>query len=271
MNLPKISIILPVFNGAFFLKECINSLLSQTFIDFELLIINDGSTDDTEKIISSYTDPRIRYIKNEKNSGLIYSLNLGINMAKGVYLARMDADDIALPERLLEQNNFLDTHPGCDVVAGCITLIDHNNRNIGHWPLDRNTITFQSICKTMPFENCLAHPSIMGRTIVFKAFMYDPQQNHLEDYHLWLRMLSNGIIIEKVSHSILLYRDNPGSITNQTLRKDNFFFRHARMKKDIIWAAIKGKKFSAYQLRILLAIVLDIIKGCAKALKAILN
>jgi glycosyltransferase involved in cell wall biosynthesis len=271
MNLPKISILLPVFNGELFLKDCIDSLLLQTFTDFELLIVNDGSTDDTEKIICSYTDPRIRYIKNEKNSGLIYSLNLGIIMARGVYIARMDADDIALPGRLMDQNNFLDTHPGCGVVAGCISFIDHNNRHIGDWPLDRKTITFKSIYKTMPFENCLAHPSIMGRTHIFKKLLYNPRQKHLEDYHLWLIMLSKGIIIEKISSPILLYRDNPGSITNQTLRKDNFFFRHARMKKDIIVNAFKDKELTGYHLLILLAMLLDITNGCAKAIKSIFN
>ena len=271
MNLPKISIVLPVYNGELFLKDCIDSLLLQTFTDFELLIINDGSTDETENIISRYNDPRIRYIKNKINYGLIYSLNLGINISRGVYIARMDADDIALPGRLMEQNNFLDTHPGCGVVAGCVSFIDNKNKNIGDWPLDKKTITFKSIYKTMPFENCLAHPSIMGRVNIFKKIIYDPGQKHIEDYHLWLTMLSKGIIIEKISHPILLYRNNPGSITNQTLRKDNFFFRHARMKIDIIVSAIKSNEFAGYHLLIFWAVLLDIIKGCAKAIKSILN
>lgn len=94
-----VSVVLPAYNAELYLKEAIDSVLSQTFTDFELIILNDGSIDRTEEIILSYNDSRIVYVKNEKNLGLIGTLNKGINLAKGKYIARMDADDICLPER----------------------------------------------------------------------------------------------------------------------------------------------------------------------------
>src|SRR4051812_24164992 len=103
MSSPAITILLPVYNCREYLHEAIISLLSQTFTDFELLILNDGSTDDTEKVIQSFSDNRVVYIKNESNKGLIYTLNKGVTLAKGKYIARMDADDISLPKRLQKQ------------------------------------------------------------------------------------------------------------------------------------------------------------------------
>jgi glycosyltransferase involved in cell wall biosynthesis len=271
MRSPVISIILPVYNGELYLKSCIDSILHQTFKEFELIIINDGSSDKTESIIKSFTDERIIYIQNERNLGLIYSLNSGIEVARGEFLARMDADDIALPERLMEQKNYLVAHPNCGIVAGQIIFIDPTGEYRGDWALDIKTIDYKAILKTMPFENCLAHPSIMGRTKIFKDCPYDPMQEDIEDYHLWLKMLSIGIIIEKINHPVLLYRDNPISITNQILRKKNFFFRHARMKKYIIVEAIKKKKVTGYHFLIFIAMVKDLVNGCAKAIKSILK
>ena len=106
-----ISIILPAYNAEKYLKEAIDSILAQTYTNFELIVINDGSTDKTEEIILSYQDSRIRYIKNEKNLKLIRTLNKGIGLAKGKYIARMDADDISLPHRLKEEVEFMEAHP----------------------------------------------------------------------------------------------------------------------------------------------------------------
>ena len=97
--MPKVSVLLPVYNAEKYLQEAIDSILRQTFTDFELLLINDGSTDGSEEVIRQYHDDRIVYIKNDGNKGLIYTLNRGIEAAKGTYIARMDADDVSLPER----------------------------------------------------------------------------------------------------------------------------------------------------------------------------
>jgi len=108
MDRPKISVIMSVYNGEKYLREAIESILNQTFRDFEFIIINDGSTDKTSEILSSYNDPRIVIINNKRNIGLTKSLNKGLKMVKGEYIARQDADDVSLPERLERMVNFLD-------------------------------------------------------------------------------------------------------------------------------------------------------------------
>ena len=117
MEEKMISVILPAYNAEKFLREAIDSILGQTYKNFELIVLNDGSTDRTEDIILAYDDPRIRYVKNEKNLKLIKTLNKGIDLAKGEYIARMDADDISLPRRFEIEVNYLQEHSDIDVVS----------------------------------------------------------------------------------------------------------------------------------------------------------
>ena len=116
-NLPLITVLMPVYNGEKYLQQAIESILKQTFTDFEFLIINDGSTDNSENIILSYDDSRIRYIKNEENLRLIRTLNKGIELAKGKYIARMDCDDISLPYRFEKQLKEFQNNPHLDMVV----------------------------------------------------------------------------------------------------------------------------------------------------------
>src|SRR2546423_6687976 len=112
---PRVSVLMPVYDVAKYLREAIDSILGQTFTDFEFIIIDDASTDRSAEIINSYNDPRIRFIQNEKNVGLIATLNRGLDLAYGEYLARMDQDDVSLPERLAKQVAFMET--ASDVAA----------------------------------------------------------------------------------------------------------------------------------------------------------
>lgn len=126
--MPIISVILPTYNASKTISEAIDSILSQSFKDWEMLVINDGSIDNTKDIIQGYTDSRIKYIENEGNKGLVYSLNRGISLSQGVYIARMDADDISLPTRLEEQLKYLQDK---DNLCGCTTThVDMNNKVI---------------------------------------------------------------------------------------------------------------------------------------------
>src|SRR5215204_1563530 len=120
MNVPAVSVILPAYNCEKFIGIAIQSLLRQTFADFELIIINDGSTDNTESIIHTFNDPRISYFKNPDNQGLVYTLNKAVTHTNGKYVARMDADDICLPERLAKQKAFLDQNGNIAAVASTI-------------------------------------------------------------------------------------------------------------------------------------------------------
>ena len=112
-----VTILLPVYNSQKYLKETIDSMLAQSFSGFEFLIINDGSTDNSQEVIDSYNDPRIIAIKNDGNKGLIYTLNRGIDLARGEYIARIDGDDVSLPERLAIQLRCFKENPGVSVVC----------------------------------------------------------------------------------------------------------------------------------------------------------
>ena len=119
---PKISVVMPAYNAENYIREAIDSILAQTFRDFEFLIIDDGSTDHTVEIIRSYSDSRIRLYQNERNMGVAATLNRGLDLARGEYIARMDADDISLPERFAKQAAYMDAHPDVAVCGSNIIL-----------------------------------------------------------------------------------------------------------------------------------------------------
>src|SRR6478735_8796496 len=121
--MPQVSVVMPVYNGMPYLKEAVESLLTQRFTDFELVIVNDGSKDGSENFIKNVTDKRVRLVMNEQNLGLIASLNKGITHATGKYIARMDQDDIALPNRLEEQVKFMEAHPEVFVSGTSVNIL----------------------------------------------------------------------------------------------------------------------------------------------------
>lgn len=269
MNSPSISILLPAFNSEAFIAEAIRSLLNQTFADFELIIINDGSADRTEEIVLSFNDQRIQYHRNEKNSGLIYTLNKAIDLAKGEYIARMDADDICLPERLSTQKKFLDQHVAIAAVAAPVIFIDGKGKETGVWKLDRETILPARIKKVMPYENCIAHPSVMIRGVILKEFRYKTYQKNIEDYDLWLRLLNRGYTIGKTEIPLLFYRVHDASVTGTSLKKKNFFFKHAAMKRKFLWRELKKGQINGFTIKVIVSFFGDLVKGTGKSIKSL--
>ncbi|MCW3073838.1 MAG: glycosyl transferase family 2 [Flaviaesturariibacter sp.] len=247
MMAPIVSVLLPVFNGARYLRQSIDSILVQTFPDFELLILNDGSTDNSEEIILSYNDPRIIYTKNETNSGLIFTLNKGIDLARGKYIARIDSDDICLPHRFEKQVGFLqDSHAA--VVATTVQMIDENGHGMAPWSDDRNYISAESIRGFLPKNNCIAHPSIMADASVLKEYKYADNQKEAEDYDLWLRLSADGKIISKIDEPLLQYRVLASSLS----RKDKLSAaeRLARTKGKFLAARSKDKKVNEFVMKV---------------------
>jgi glycosyltransferase involved in cell wall biosynthesis len=268
---PDISVILPAYNCAAYLQEAVQSILNQTFSNFELVIINDGSTDNTESIILSFTDNRIVYVKNEENKGLVYTLNRGIHMARGKYIARMDSDDICFPERLVKQKIFLDENKMIASVASTVIFIDENGAQKGLWELDQKTITAQQIRKTLPYQNCIAHPSIMLRTEIAMQFCYKEYQKNIEDYDLWLRLYNNGYSIEKIKEPQLYYRVHSASVTGVYLKSKNFFLTHFEMKRKFLFCEVKAGKINSFTLIVFWAALADAAKGFFKPVKQLLN
>jgi glycosyltransferase involved in cell wall biosynthesis len=209
----KVSVILPVYNGEPFILKAVNSILYQTFTDLECIIIDDCSTDNTVVLINELKDSRIKLIIKPQNTGYVESLNMGIQLATGKYIARMDADDISLPERLAQQVDFLDKHPETTVVATKIKLIDKDDKLIGDWKNDKLTHTAEDIVAYLPKGNCICHPSIMVRKEILDQYPYDTNQYGSEDWDLWLRLTADGYRIEKLPEVLLYYRTTGTSVS----------------------------------------------------------
>lgn len=212
MSSPLVSVVLPVYNAENYVCDSIQSILDQCFADFELIIINDGSTDNSENKILQFTDNRIRYIKNEVNLKLISTLNLGLQLARGKYIARIDADDIALPERFAKQVEFLEANPDYGLLGSFAKEFGFSSNNI-QYPTTDAAIRYAVI-----YHNPFVHSSVMIRSsiLVNYDFMFDVDQIHVEDYDLWIRILS----VSKVANlpeCLVLYRVHADQISKKHL------------------------------------------------------
>jgi glycosyltransferase involved in cell wall biosynthesis len=188
--MPEVSIIMPCYNAGNYLAMSIESIINQSFCDFELILINDGSTDDTDIIISSFTDKRIKYINNPGNLGLINSLNIGINVARGMFIARMDADDIAHSTRIETQIKFLKENPSYSIVGSYANIIN----SIGQIKCRKLTVPIEDkeIKTALFFQNSFIHPSILVKSEVIKRIKYSLNYEVAEDYFLWVKILENN-------------------------------------------------------------------------------
>lgn len=208
---PKITVLMSVHNGEKYLRQAIESILDQTFNNFEFLIINDGSADSSKEIIFSYNDPRINYVENETNIGLTKSLNKGLKLAKGEYVARMDADDVSLPQRLEKQLNFMENNHGIGVMGTWCYVIDAENNIIGSI---RNHSNHPRIMGSLLSENQMVHSSIIYRKNVLEgAGGYDDNVSTAQDYELLLRLSE---VTKLANYTEFLHkwrRDTPGGIT----------------------------------------------------------
>jgi len=202
-----------VYNGEKYLCEAIDSILNQTFKNFEFLIINDGSTDGTAEILQSYHDPRIKIINNEKNMGLAKSLNKGLKIAKGKYIARMDADDISLQERLEKQLAIIEKNKNVGMVASWIHIIDENNNYVRDWHADREDNSPEEIYYTLFFKNCIAHSSVLfNKELILKIGGYDESFKKSQDYELWIR-LSKITKIIKIKDVLVIRKEHSVNIS----------------------------------------------------------
>ncbi|MDA7612473.1 glycosyltransferase [bacterium] len=215
---PKISVILAVYNAEKFIKQAIDSLLNQTFSDFEVIIVNDGSTDGSIEIIKSFKDVRILVIDQE-NKGLPASLNRAAEQAKGMYLARMDADDICLPDRFSRQVAFLEDNEEVMVVGSAVEYLDAQGRSVARsFP----AIHTRFLMKQLIRGRCLlAHPTVMIRSNAFSQVGgYDESLGTLEDSVLWARMSRFGYTAANITTPLLKYRISDGAISSMLEDKE---------------------------------------------------
>lgn len=207
-NMPYVTVLMSVYNAGDYLVQAIQSILEQSFRNFEFLIINDASTDRSREIILSFNDPRIVLVDNANNIGLTRSLNKGLKLARGRYIARMDADDIAMPERLKKQVDFLDAHPDYGLVGTYFQLYPSGK-------IMRVPVQDEEIRTFMLFSNTFAHPSVMFRKELVDRYQlyYNEELLAAQDEELWYRMSKYGKIYN-LPEVLLQYRVHPDQISS---------------------------------------------------------
>ncbi len=208
---PKVSVIMSVYNNDKYVKIAIDSILHQTYKDYELIIIDDGSTDTTPQIIDTYINhPQVRIIHKQKNEGLQKALNLGISQAKGEYIARLDADDIALPTRLEQQVKYLDQHPEVALLGSCFYTCNDIGQITGKITIP---LTNKELQEEIPKHNRFGHSTVMLRkSTLVQLNGYDESFISSEDYDLWLR-IAEVAEMANLEQFLTIYRMHAKQIT----------------------------------------------------------
>ncbi len=216
-----VSVIIPAYNVERYMAACIQSMLDQTYTNQEILIVNDAATDSTVRIIQGFTDPRIRIIHNETNLGLAASVNKAIQQAKGLYIARMDADDVAHPHRLQKQVNFLEHHADVSIVGTAMKSIGYSNY------LHEFPETHEACKAQLLFNVCFGHPSVLMRKSIFdnpENLYREDLRQYSEEYELWCRLVDK-VKFANLSEALLDYRTFEPAEKNdaEQKRKTNSF------------------------------------------------
>jgi glycosyltransferase involved in cell wall biosynthesis len=208
---PQVTVLMPIFNGETHVAEAVESILGQTFRDFEFLIIDDGSTDGGTAIIEGYGDSRIRLVRNDQNAGLIRALNQGLGLSRGKYIARFDADDISLPERLKRQVEFLEANPEVGACGTWVRTIGDHRGETWRFPDSADEIR----CRLL-FDASLAHPSVCMRREMFERhdLQFDEGYPLAEDYQLW-KSAGEKFPLSNVGEVLVHYRVHAKSVSQQ--------------------------------------------------------
>lgn len=241
---PRVSVLLPVYNGAPFLASSIDSILSQSFEDFELLILNDGSTDDSAAIIRSYSDRRIRYFEHS-NMGLPATLNGGARLARGEFLFRQDQDDLSYPSRITRQVSYLDGHPDI-AMLGTWARIFSDSDPAAACRYHRHPTTHAAAALCATFDSTFVHSSVAMRRSAFEAlggYSCDPMRQPPEDFELWSRMCRH-YQVANLAEVLVDYREVASSMS-RVLRED-FTERMIRISAENLRYWLGGSPFAAF-------------------------
>ena len=205
---PVVTVLMATFNDAAFLPEAARSILAQTFAEFEFLIIDDASTDETSRYLGNVQDPRVRVIRNDSNQGLTRSLKRGIELARGSFIARLDADDVALPGRLEQQIHFMEKHPEVAILGGACLLVDEAGKPFAIQRQPENDLTIRW---TSLLTNPFVHSTVMLRRHALRehGLNYNEAFDTSQDYDLWTRLLRHGKGAN-LSTPLIRYRVRPG-------------------------------------------------------------
>lgn len=241
---PKISVVMPVYNAEKYLREAMDSILSQTYTDFEFIIIDDGSVDTSPEIVRSYDDARIRFYQNEHNMGVAATLNRGLDLAEGEYIARMDSDDISLPERFARQMEYMDAHPECIICGSNLILLEKGKDTTIFKYSERDA----EIRADLIFNCAFAHPSVMfnAALICEHNLRYDLSYEKAEDYELWSRALAYGRGYN-IQIPLLKYRKHEGQVTqtHKNVSQNAVVRLHKKMLQEL-GATLNDNEFAVF-------------------------
>ena len=219
ISTPLVSVITPVYNREKYLVKCIESILNQTYENFEFIIIDDNSSDLTVNIIKDYLlrDSRIKFLENNKNLGATLSFNRGLDIAKGKYIARMDSDDISFPDRFKKQVDIFESWHDLEVLGTGAVLIDHKENEIGRKQFPSNFKKISNIIKTgVPVFD----PSVMMRSSTLKEINgFDNRLAPADDYHLWLTLFKQKKIISNIDDYLIKYRLHDSNLSKVASRE----------------------------------------------------
>lgn len=253
---PKVTVVIPVYNREKYVGDAIGSILAQTFTDFELLVIDDGSTDGSVEVVRSYRDPRIRLECNETNWGIAKTRNRGIQLACGEYLAFLDSDDWAYPERLAKQAAFLDSHPDYAAVGAWVAWMDdkgHSLRRVKRKPVLSDEIAAQRL-----FQQGIENSASMARTAILRDYGHQEQYDVSSDFDLWARIaakhklatlpevlvrrrLHGGRITEEKAHHV---KDLRMAIYAAQLRTLGVAFTETDLERHFLLRSMRKQKFT---------------------------
>ena len=231
-----VTVLMPVYNGTRYLREAIDSILKQTFEDFEFLIIDDASTDESASVILSYSDERIRFVQNESNVGQVRCQNIGLDLARGQYIARLDQDDSSLATRLQRQVALIDSDHRLAVVGTWMSKVDENGHEIDLWlgkVDDYVEYLFTSLTNSLP----LYHPSVIfRRDAVMQVNGYDESLPYCEDQDLWRRLALAGYEARVIPEPLTRYRIHveQQSVSKSNIQSDNLIFALERFMKEFV-------------------------------------
>lgn len=247
---PLVTVLMPCYNAMPFLVEALESIINQTYSNLEILCINDGSSDETGIVLEKYAlqDKRIRVIHNETNIKLIKTLNKGIELAQGEFIARMDADDIAALNRIEIELNYMLSNPSIDIISCGLWVISESGKVISEIVPRQHTTTacfFASF-----FYVPIGHPELLVKTKVFKDnhFLEEKMALHTEDYELWSRLLRKGYNLQNMDAVLHSFRINSQSVSRKyTEVQDNNFVECVRQH----YFEYSGKLFSSEVMRVI--------------------
>lgn len=221
----KVSIILPAYNASSTISQSIESIIKQTYEDWELIIINDGSNDNTKDIILSYKDDRIKIFDNPGNKGIVYTLNRALSIAQGLYVARMDSDDISISTRIEKQIDYIEKY-NLDLI-GCMTeRIDMEGNCV--LPMANKSYSPSKITRCVKYDNCIAHPTWFGRKSMFEELGGYRNFHACEDYDFLLRAIRHNYKLGICDSIQLKYRENLNGISFSNLFKQRLSSKYLR-------------------------------------------